>query len=397
MEVVHSDLDKSPLPFLHLIENIKRTPRTGWMRFIENPESVGDHMYRLSLFPLFAPDGVDKERCEFLALCHDMAEAVAGDIPTFAGVTKEHKFKLEDFGIRYIQSLLNPVNPSLGLKIRTAWLEYEEGKTAESRFIRDMDKFECMVQAHEYEQRTFGEKDLKEFQGLSSKISSSEGKEWLKLLQQERQAHFSKRQRRLPVIFFIGAPGTGKKTQCSLLCQKYGFQHISLEKVIREKSKDQTYPHAQFVKDCLEEKVDVPRELKISLLERKINEGIREGKQWSLVQGFPECIQDLLEFEEKVQKTNHTLLLNCSAEGMFQRAERPGSEAGDKLDIENSIQVFQMCNAEVENYLKAAKGFFKEINGDGSAEEVHDRVTQAVEEFVKSRYLQDPGQRKALP
>lgn len=55
MEVVHSNLDKSPLPFLHLIENIKRTPRTGWMRFIENPESVGDHIYRLSLLPLFAP------------------------------------------------------------------------------------------------------------------------------------------------------------------------------------------------------------------------------------------------------------------------------------------------------------------------------------------------------
>lgn len=111
---------------------------------------------------------------------------------------------MEDFGIRYIQSLLNPINPTLGTKIRTAWLEYEEGKTAEARFIKDMDKFECMVQAHEYEQRTFGEKDLEEFQGLSSKIRSPEGKAWLKLLQQERQTHFSKRKRRIPVIFFIG-------------------------------------------------------------------------------------------------------------------------------------------------------------------------------------------------
>ena len=88
----------------------------------------------------------------------------------------EHKFKLEDFGTRYTQSLLDPVNPTLGTKIRTAWLEYKEGQTAESRFIRDMDKFECIIQAHEYEQRTFGEKDLKEFQGLSKKISSPEGK-----------------------------------------------------------------------------------------------------------------------------------------------------------------------------------------------------------------------------
>jgi putative hydrolases of HD superfamily len=77
---------------------------------------------------------------------------------------------------------LSPINPILGTKIRTAWLEYEEGKTAEAQFIRDMDKFECMVQAYEYEQRTFGEENLEEFQGLSSKISSPEGKVWLELL-----------------------------------------------------------------------------------------------------------------------------------------------------------------------------------------------------------------------
>jgi adenylate kinase family enzyme len=101
-----------------------------------------------------------------------------------------------------------------------------------------------------------------------------------------------------------GAPGIGKKTQCALLCQKLGFQHISLDDVLREKSDDPTYPHAEFVKDCLEEKVDVPKELTISLLERKINEEIEEGKKWSLVRGFPECIQELLEFEEKVGLTD---------------------------------------------------------------------------------------------
>ena len=101
-----------------------------------------------------------------------------------------------------------------------------------------------------------------------------------------------------------GTPGIGKKTQCALLCRKFGFQHISLDDVLREKSDDQTYLHAAFVKDCLEEKVDVPRELTINLLERKINEGIEEGKKWSLVHGFPECIQELLEFEEKVGVTH---------------------------------------------------------------------------------------------
>ena len=57
------------------------------------------------------------------------------------------------------------------------------------------------------------------------------------------------------------------------------------------------------MKDCLEEEVDVLRELAIKLLERKINEGIKEGKKWSLVHGFLECIQELLEFKEKVGLT----------------------------------------------------------------------------------------------
>ena len=101
-----------------------------------------------------------------------------------------------------------------------------------------------------------------------------------------------------------GAPGIGKKTQCALLCQKFGFQHVSLEDVLHEKSNDQTYLHAEFLRECLEEKVDAPRELIINLLERKINEGLEEGKKWSLVHGFPECIQELLEFEEKVGATH---------------------------------------------------------------------------------------------
>lgn len=66
-----------------------------------------------------------------------------------------------------------------------------------------------------------------------------------------------------------GCP-TRLMTQYALLSQKFGFQHISMDDVLREKSDDQTYPHAELVKDCLEEEVDVPREVTVSLLERKM-------------------------------------------------------------------------------------------------------------------------------
>jgi len=73
-----------------------------------------------------------------------------------------------------------------------------------------------------------------------------------------------------------------------------------LDDVLREKFDDLTYLYAKFVKDYLKKKVEISRELKINLLERKINEGIEEDKKWNLVYEFPKCMQELLEFEEKI-------------------------------------------------------------------------------------------------
>jgi adenylate kinase family enzyme len=84
--------------------------------------------------------------------------------------------------------------------------------------------------------------------------------------------------------------------------QRIGFQHICLDDVLHEKSNDPTYLHAKFGKECLE-KVDIPTDLTVSLLETKINKGIREGKRWILVDEFPESVQQLLEFEEEVSIT----------------------------------------------------------------------------------------------
>lgn len=53
---------------------------------------------------------------------------------------------------------------------------------------------------------------------------------------------------------------------------------------------------------------------------------------------------------------NHTLLLNCSAEGMLQHIEGPGIKSGDELDIAKRTEDFQVQNVEVENHLEAAEG-----------------------------------------
>ena len=54
-----SPLDNSPLPFLHLIQQLKHLPRTGWLRTVENPEGVASYSFRLALIGFFAPVSSD--------------------------------------------------------------------------------------------------------------------------------------------------------------------------------------------------------------------------------------------------------------------------------------------------------------------------------------------------
>ena len=72
---------------------------------------------------------------------------------------------------------------------------------------------------------------------------------------------------------------------------------------MREESEDPTYVHANFVKECLAANIDIPRHLVVSLLDRKVDEAEKE-KKWSVVYGFPESLDYLDEFEEKVCVTH---------------------------------------------------------------------------------------------
>jgi len=95
--------------FLTLIQSLKVTKRTGWVRKgISGPESIADHMYRMSIMALISADneGLDHSRCMKIALAHDMAEALVGDITPHDNVTKEDKEAMERTAMHKITSVL---------------------------------------------------------------------------------------------------------------------------------------------------------------------------------------------------------------------------------------------------------------------------------------------------
>ncbi|XP_016945270.3 uncharacterized protein [Drosophila suzukii] len=140
------------IQFMELIGNLKHTKRTGWvLRDVNDCESISGHMYRMSMltFLLDGSEGLNQIRCMELALVHDLAESLVGDITPFCGVSKDEKRAMEFKAMEDICKLIEP----RGKRIMELFEEYEHGETAESKFVKDLDRLDMVMQAFEYEKR----------------------------------------------------------------------------------------------------------------------------------------------------------------------------------------------------------------------------------------------------
>ena len=183
----------SPISFFHLLSRLKTTKREGWRRFgINHGESIADHMYRMSIITMLCPSSLssklDIPRCTKMALVHDMAEALVGDITPVDGVLKTEKNRREAATMDYIcDDLLGNVEGGMsGREVREVWQEYEDGQTLESRFVHDVDKIELVLQMVEYEKQAEGQLDIGEFTWVAKRIVLPEVKVWCEQLLQER-------------------------------------------------------------------------------------------------------------------------------------------------------------------------------------------------------------------
>ncbi|KAK3400265.1 HD domain-containing protein [Sordaria brevicollis] len=184
----------SPIGYFHLLERLKTTKREGWRRFdINRGESISDHMYRMSMMTMLAPaslaEKIDVNRCIKMALIHDMAESLVGDITPVDNVPKTEKNRREASTMDYITKRLlgNVDGGKQGEQIRAIWQEYEDSKTLESLFVHDIDKIELLLQMVEYEKRGKGKLDLGEFTFVKTKVGLDEMRAWADEIIQERE------------------------------------------------------------------------------------------------------------------------------------------------------------------------------------------------------------------
>lgn len=154
------------LEFFKTVGKSKRLLRSGWIREkVVDPESVAEHSFRVGVLAMVLADKVDypidKTKLMRMALLHDLAEVITGDIVTerwdIVDVQKRvEKEKEERLGV---EKIFNKI--AEGKEYSEIFLEMIQRTTPEANLFWQLDKLEMALTALEYEEEQG--KNLEEF------------------------------------------------------------------------------------------------------------------------------------------------------------------------------------------------------------------------------------------
>lgn len=152
--------DSRLVEFFEFALSLKTIPRKGWQKRLgmKNPESVADHTFGVAMLTMMLSDrkGLDSAKTIKMALLHDLAESVTGDI-TPGEMTIQKKKKHE-------HSAMKKILGTLGMKkYSSVWAEYEKGVSKEAKLVHQIDKLEMALQAKHYQKSGISQRNLAPF------------------------------------------------------------------------------------------------------------------------------------------------------------------------------------------------------------------------------------------
>ena len=110
-------------------------------------------------------EGLNSEKIIKMALLHDLAESVIGDI-TPDQITKNEKINKENLAMKQI---LKNLPSKIAEPYFEIWNEYQKNSSQEAKLIHDIDKLEMAFQAKFYQNNGISKEKLQTFFNTAKK------------------------------------------------------------------------------------------------------------------------------------------------------------------------------------------------------------------------------------
>lgn len=157
------------IDFFEFARELKKIPRQGWVDKLklDAPESVAEHSFSVAILSMVLADQMklNSNKVLKMALLHDLAESITGDImPNQMSKTKKNTKENNA-----MKTILEKLPLELSSEYTKLWNEFLSNKTKEAKLVHDLDKLEMVLQARYYNKQGHSKKSLSSFTRTAKK------------------------------------------------------------------------------------------------------------------------------------------------------------------------------------------------------------------------------------
>lgn len=178
-------------------------------------------------------------------------------------------------------------------------------------------------------------------------------------------------------LILVGPPGAGKGTQATLLAEKLDIEHFSTGEMFRSAIKAGT-EFGKLAAEYIEKGNFVPDEVTNGLVREKL---ASFGERGFLLDGYPRNLAQVEFLDEALAADGYAIdaVIEIDVDDddvvgrLLKRAEIEHRKDDTEEVIRHRIDVYHEQTAPlIEVYSK--RGLVKKIDGNGSIDEVHERI-----------------------
>jgi adenylate kinase len=191
-------------------------------------------------------------------------------------------------------------------------------------------------------------------------------------------------------IILFGPPGSGKGTQSANLINKFGLIHLSTGDLLRSEIEAKT-PLGLEAKKVMDQGLLVPDEVVIGMISSKLD--ANPEARGFIFDGFPrttaqaEALDKLLSLKKTA--ISNVLALEVPEDELIARLLNRGITSGRSDDANEDViraRIVEYHNKTApvaDHYAKYGK--FKKIKGEGTVDEIFDRLSKEIESLVEEK------------